>query len=243
LEAFVLDDNRNTKHLATVKRNQVSILDALSEAGRRSLLERSVAKSYRTGETLWNAGDTPAGLTVVLEGNVRILRGSAGRQTIIHSGEAGSTLGEIPFFTRSIYPATAVAAEPTRCLLITYDAFENALKADPQLAFAMLERLSERVELLVERVSQLSSESVQARLARFVIVRANRNGDAESSQVFSLGMTQSQLAEELGTVREVVVRALRSLKESGAIASAGDGKYRIADNAKLKQLAGIEELR
>ena len=236
----MLDDNRNTKHLATVKRNQVSILDALSEAGRRALLERSVEKSYRTDETLWNAGDTPAGLTLVLEGNVRILRGSAGRQTVVHSGEAGSTLGEIPFFTRSCYPATAVAAEPTRCLLITYDAFENALKADPQLAFEMLKRLSVRVESLVERVSQLSSESVLARLARYVLARAQRHGNLTSHQIFSLGMTQSQLAEELGTVREVVVRALRSLKDSGAIASAGDGKYRISDPAKLKESAGAE---
>ena len=225
-----------------MSRNQVSILDSLSDAGRRSLLERSVPKSYRRGQILWNAGDTAVGLTLVLEGNVRILRGSAGRQTIIHSGEAGSTLGEIPFFTRSCYPATAVASEPTKCLLITYDAFENALKIDPQLAFAMLERLSARIETLVERVSQLSSESVQARLARFVVARASRNGDRTSTEIFSLGVTQSQLAEELGTVREVVVRALRSLKESGAIEAVGDGKYRVADYPKLKKLAGLEEL-
>jgi CRP/FNR family transcriptional regulator, cyclic AMP receptor protein len=218
-----------------------SILDALSEAGRRSLLDRSVERSYRTGETLWNAGDTPVNLALVVEGNVRILRGSGGRQTIIHSGEPGATLGEIPFFTRSRYPATAIASEPTRCLLITYDAFRNALAADPQLAFAMLERLSARVELLVDRVSQLSGESVQARLARFILARAARSGKPQSSQVFSLGMTQLQLAEELGTVREVVVRALRSLKESGAIVSAGDGKYRVADHSKLRRLAGHEE--
>ncbi|MGH8101815.1 MAG: Crp/Fnr family transcriptional regulator, partial [Chthoniobacterales bacterium] len=139
------------------------------------------------------------------------------------------------------YPATAIASEPTKCLLITYEAFENALRIEPELAFAMLERLSQRVELLVERVSQLSGESVQARLSRFILARANRNGESESSRVFSLGVTQVQLAEELGTVREVVVRALRSLKESGAIASAGVGKYRVADYSKLKRLAGLDE--
>jgi cAMP-binding proteins - catabolite gene activator and regulatory subunit of cAMP-dependent protein kinases len=224
-----------------VTSNYVSILDALSDAGRRALLERSIEKRYRTGETLWNAGDTPLFLTLVVEGKVRILRGNSGRQTVIHFGEAGSTLGEIPFFTGSSYPATAVASEPTRCLLITYDAFENALKADPQFAFAMLKRLSVRVESLVERVAQLSGESVQARLARFVLARANRNGQSNSAHIFSLGATQLQLAEELGTVREVIVRALRSLKECGAIASAGDGKYRVADYPKLKKLAGVNE--
>jgi cAMP-binding proteins - catabolite gene activator and regulatory subunit of cAMP-dependent protein kinases len=226
-----------------VQANHVSILDALSEAGRRSLLDRSVEKIYRTGETLWTAGDTPAGLTLVVEGHVRILRATGGRQTIIHAGEAGSTLGEIPFFTRSSYPATAIASEPTRCLLITYEAFEKALASDPQLAFALLKRLSTRVELLVERVSQLSGESVQARLARFILARASRNGNPDASHAFSLGVTQLQLAEELGTVREVVVRALRSLKESGAITSAGDGKYRVGDYSMLKKVGGVEQAR
>jgi GTP-sensing pleiotropic transcriptional regulator CodY len=50
-------------------------------------------------------------------------------------------------------------------------------------------------------------------------------------------MTQTALAEELGTVREVVVRALRALRQAGAIESAGDGKYHVANLAILNQLA------
>jgi GTP-sensing pleiotropic transcriptional regulator CodY len=50
-------------------------------------------------------------------------------------------------------------------------------------------------------------------------------------------MTQTALAEELGTVREVVVRALRGLRQVGAIESAGDGKYQVASLAILKRLA------
>jgi GTP-sensing pleiotropic transcriptional regulator CodY len=50
-------------------------------------------------------------------------------------------------------------------------------------------------------------------------------------------MTQSALAEELGTVREVIVRSLRSLRDIGAIESAGAGKYRVSNIALLQQLA------
>ena len=50
-------------------------------------------------------------------------------------------------------------------------------------------------------------------------------------------MTQTELAEEIGTVREVVVRALRELRELGAIESVGDGKYQVTDLATLQQLA------
>jgi GTP-sensing pleiotropic transcriptional regulator CodY len=54
-------------------------------------------------------------------------------------------------------------------------------------------------------------------------------------------MTQSGLAEELGTVREVVVRALRSLREQGVIASAGAGRWRIVNGTALRRLANPDD--
>jgi CRP/FNR family transcriptional regulator len=212
-----------------------SILDALSPAGRAALLERSIEKTYSAGEVLWIAGDTPAGMTLVVEGKVRIVRGSGGRQTAIHSGEAGSTLGEIPFFTRSTYPATAIAAEPTRCLIITHAAFDHALRVDPELAYVLLDRLSKRVKHLVERVGRLTSHGVTARLAQYLIERAG----ASTAPTFSLGMTQAELAEELGTVREVIVRALRQLKDAGAIASRASGRFAVVDPGLLREAADV----
>jgi CRP/FNR family transcriptional regulator len=212
-----------------------SILDALSPAGRAALLERSIEKTYSAGEVLWIAGDTPAGMTLVVEGKVRIVRGSGGRQTAIHSGEAGSTLGEIPFFTRSTYPATAIAAEPMRCLIITHAAFDHALRVDPELAYVLLDRLSKRVQHLVERVGRLTSHGVTARLAQYVIERAG----ASTAPTFSLGMTQAELAEELGTVREVIVRALRQLKDAGAIASRASGRFAVVDPGLLREAADV----
>lgn len=219
-----------------MQRRESSLLGSLSAAGKAALLERSIEKTYSSGEVLWIAGDTPAGLTLVVEGKVRIVRGSGGRQTVVHSGEAGSTLGEIPFFTRSTYPATAIASEPTRCLVITHAAFDHALRVDPGLAYVLLERLSRRVQHLVERVDNLTSHGVSARLARYLIERAK----AASTPTFSIGMTQGELAEELGTVREVVVRALRQLRESGAIVSHDRGRFAVGNIDALNAAAGID---
>jgi DNA-binding transcriptional regulator LsrR (DeoR family) len=54
---------------------------------------------------------------------------------------------------------------------------------------------------------------------------------------FNLGMTQAQLAEELGTVREVVVRGLAQLRRDGIIAAAGRGRYVISNRDGLTDLA------
>jgi len=220
-------------------------LESLTPAGRNTLLKPSIEKRFSTGERLWSAGDPSEGIALVLEGKVRIVRVNDGRQTVIHSGERGATLGEIPFFTGDCYPATAIAAEPTRCLFLTRAAVNEAMTVDPTLALFFLKRLSLRVQSLVDRIDQNAASSVQTRLAGFILRRsqtavaaARSRSESDKRITFSLGMTQSALAEELGTVREVVVRALRELRKSEAIERAGDGKYRIANLAILKQIAG-----
>jgi len=218
--------------------------EALTAQGLDALLEQSVEKRIRTGEVLWSAGDPAEGIAVVLEGKIRILRGSGGRQVVIHWGEPGATLGEVAFFTDGSYPATAIAAEPTRVLILTRSAVTRALAVDSNLALFFLRRMSLRVQGLVDRVDHLTGNRVQIRLARFVLDRwrishksARGSGVASGTSAFSLGMTQTALAEELGTVREVIVRSLRELKQAGAIESAGDGKFRIQDVALLERLA------
>ena len=220
------------------------LLEFLTPAGRDTLLKHSIERRFSTGELLWSEGDPSEGIALVLEGRVRIVRVSAGRQMVIHSGEPGATLGEVPFFTGDSYPATAVAAEPTRCLFLTHAAVTEAMAADPQLALFFLRRLSSRVQSLVERVDQNTVSSVQTRLARFILHRsqnaraaARARSETGKRLAFSFGMTQTALAEELGTVREVVVRALRGLRQVGAIERTGDGKYRVANTEILRRLS------
>jgi CRP/FNR family transcriptional regulator len=209
-----------------------TLLDQLSPEGRDALLTQSIERKFPTGAVLWSAGDPSDGIAIVLEGKVRLVRGRHGRQTVIHSDGPGATLGEVPFFTGGAYPATAIAAEPTRCLFLSRGAVTRAMSTDPAVAFFFLKRLSERIQNLVEKIDQNTVHTVQNRLADFIVQRSN----AGRGSAFSLGMTQSALAEELGTVREVVVRSLRSLREIGAIESIGAGKYRVSNASLLLKL-------
>ena len=57
------------------------------------------------------------------------------------------------------------------------------------------------------------------------------------TDAITLGATQAEVAEELGTVREVVVRSLRELREEGVLTSAGRGGYRVLDLQALQERA------
>ena len=63
---------------------------------------------------------------------------------------------------------------------------------------------------------------------------------AGGSGAFTLGATQAEVAEELGTVREVVVKELRALRAAGVLRSAGRGRVEVADAARLREIAEEE---
>lgn len=204
--------------------------------GALAALAAAPTRRFRRGEYLWTAGAEARGLLVVLSGRVRVVRAaeSSGRQFGVHSEGPGGTLGEVPFFSGGRYPATALAAEPTRCLVLDRATLARAVADDPDLAMRWLDRLGTRVRRLVERLDRQTARSVEQRLAAFLLARAHASGGAP----FSLAATQMEAAEEIGTVREVLVRALRRLRETGLVASPRRGHYRIVDRVRLQRLAG-----
>ena len=118
-----------------------------------ALAARAVERRYAPDEVLFTAGSTPRGLFVVLEGRVRVLRGNdGGRQHVVHEELAGGTLGEVPLFDGGGYPATAIAAEATRCAVIDRATLSAAMHADPEMAWTLLARLASRVRTLVDRL-------------------------------------------------------------------------------------------
>lgn len=200
-------------------------------AGR--VLAAAPRRRFRRGETLWVMGVEARGVVIVLTGRVRVVRAPGGRQYSVHTEGPGGTLGEVPFFAGGRYPATAIATEPTTCLILDRPTLADAVAADPELAFWWLGRLAGRVRGLVERLDQQTARTVEQRLAALLLVRHDAGGGAP----FRLAATQAEAAEEIGTVREVLVRTLRRLRTSGLVGTTGRGSYRVLDRARLALVA------
>ncbi|MCA9969643.1 MAG: Crp/Fnr family transcriptional regulator, partial [Anaerolineales bacterium] len=109
-------------------------------------------------------------------------------------------------------PATAVALEPAGVWLIPRDAVWALIDAEPRLARYLIAQLAGRLLHLVDLVADLSLRSVRQRLARLLLEAAD--GDALHRPRW---YTQAELAARLGTVPDVVQRALRSLENDGLI--------------------------
>ncbi len=204
---------------------------ALPERTRRLLLDRGIERTFATDDVIYLAGSAAGRMYLVLEGRVRLLRGRDGNAIVIHEETAGGCIGEVPLFEGTTYPATAICAEPTRCLALERSLILDMVRAEPALALALLQRLAARVRHLVERLDRNSAQSTLARLAQLILARGN------GKRAFTLGVTQQQAAEEIGTVRELVVRGLRTLRDRGIIEATGGGRYVVLDLVALQEAA------
>jgi len=211
----------------------IALFEDLNEGARRELAARGIVCSFQPGDALWRAGGAATAMHVVLSGEVRVVKVTGGRQRVMHTEGRGGTLGDVALFSAAGYPATALAVTPVTTVALTADTLHAVMAADPRFAFHLLARLAGRVRHVIEMVDRMTAWSVQARVAQFLVDRRAVTG----SDVFTLGMTQQQLAEELGTVREVVVRTLSDLKAGGHIESAGKGRYRLREAGVLSELA------
>ena len=205
----------------------LAVFRPLSTAAAGALAVRAIERRYQQGEVLYTTGSRPSGLLVVTAGRVRIVRGRRGRQHLVHEELPGGALGEVPIFDGGCYPA------PTRCLLIPLAVLRTIIADHSEVAFLFLRRLAERTRLLVDRLDSALGQEVSGRLARLILERHREAGVG----AFTLGRTQHEVAEAVGTVREVLVRSLRDLRNRGVIESAGRGRLRVCNIRALTDLA------
>ena len=109
------------------------------------------------------------------------------------------------------------------------------MDTNPALARHVVKDLAGRVMHLIRMVEDLSLRTVEARLARLLLEQA----DGASVQR-KRWATQVELAARLGTVPDVLNRALRKLSENGVIRVARH-QFQILDMEALKEIAAIED--
>jgi len=183
------------------------------------LAPRCRHRSLKRGERAFDAGETCRGLLVVAEGAVEMRQvSSRGREQVLHAEGAGATLGEAPLFDGQGYIASAVAIAPARLVLVPKEAVLDLCRRHPAVALSMLEAMAKRVRRFASLVEDLAFRQVTERLARHLEASAAASGaPVVKGTVVDLGLTQEQLAARLGTVRELVSRALSQLERAAAI--------------------------
>lgn len=206
-----------SEKIAALRRT--ALFGELNEAELAALSERAVERRLCRNEVLFVAGDEAAGLFVIVEGALRAFReGVDGREQVIHVERAGATIAELPVFDDKPYPSTVAADEDSAVLFLDKREVKLLCLKHPEIGLAALKLLAGRLRKCAELVEALSLREVDQRLARWLLTEARARGKrTDGSLELTLVLTNQQIAARIGSVREVVSRALARLQQNGLI--------------------------
>ncbi|HXK61285.1 MAG TPA: Crp/Fnr family transcriptional regulator [Acidobacteriota bacterium] len=207
----------------------------------RSLAERAEFRKLPAGEFLFSAGEPCRGLFVVVEGWTRALRhGADGREQVIHEDGPGSTFPEVAVFDDGPYPSTVVATHDSTLLFLRKEDVKRFCLAHPEVALAALKILSRRLRRATGMIERFALLEVAQRVAGYVIQQIPPDQPVAGCVEFELPHTNQDIADRVGTVREVVSRAFASFQRKGWLEKE-HRRIRIKDVQALKRYAAGEE--
>lgn len=199
-----LDRNQLVERLQRVpvfQRLDVAVLDRLVRAARW--------REVSPGTIIFLEGDTALGFYYVHSGWLKEVKSSPeGREQILQLLGPGEIFNFMGIFVDRPNPATVIALEPSGVWLLPRAAFQETLAGNSELALHVAEALAAQVVHLVQLVSDLSLRSLEARLAQRLLDQAEAGVVVRQQWA-----TQAEMAARLGTVPDVLGRALRKLEE------------------------------
>src|SRR5437868_14455893 len=131
---------------------RTTIFRRLTLDDRERLAAVASVRSFDKGALLFNEGDASDQLYTVVDGRVKVFKTTArGTDVILEIFGPGDPVGAVAVYESRAYPASAVALEPTTCLLIPRRAFFSLLETHPTMVRGLLVGLTHRLAELTNR--------------------------------------------------------------------------------------------
>jgi len=207
---------------------------ALSPVELAKIAQLASSRTLARGEMLALEGDACTSVYFVVQGRIRAFKISPqGREQVVSELGAGQAFYIPPALDGGPLPVTTQAATKATLISFSRQDFLLLLQRHPSIAMQVLVDLARRLRQLSSLVEDLSLRSVQERLARVLLERA---GTSEGRH-----LTQREMAAQLGTVREVLARALSQFEHQGWI-RVRRGLIEIIDPQALRRIVSEEDV-
>lgn len=202
---------------------RTALFGSLTEEVLADIAQRTKELRRQRGEMLFLSGEEAKGLFVVVKGKVRVFQHSpGGREQVMHVDTDGAVIAEVPVFDDGPYPASAACETDVDVLFIEKSDMQEFCAKYPSLALKALRNMAQRVRRHAQLIETLSFHEVGQRLALFLLGEAQRANAAFAPRTtFSRTLSNHQIADRIGSVRDVVARAFARLKHDGLIETKG----------------------
>jgi CRP/FNR family transcriptional regulator, anaerobic regulatory protein len=207
----------------------------LSDEGKALLAQGAQRKECPRAAIALTKGQAVSGAYVVLSGRLRVFTlAPNGTEATLYFIEPGETcvLALNCLFNNLLYPAWVQAEKATVISLISGAVYRRLFEREAAIQNLTVHALSTLVFRLMSELEQMHSSHHKQRLANFILMHASSDG--------ILHMTQQQLANHLGTTREVIARLLKEFVAKRVVRTQR-GALAIMDTSALRQFTAAPD--
>lgn len=171
------------------------------------------------------------GFPLLLEGSIKVVKQAAnGRELLLYRVSPGGSciISSSCLLGRSDYNARGIAETPLALLVLPVGKFSALMMEHAAFRDFVFHLFAERIGELMQLVEEVAFARLDQRLAKLLL--------AKNDTVLSV--THQQLADELGSVREIVSRLLKGFAAQGLVTQ-GREQLTITDRPGLQKLAAV----
>jgi CRP/FNR family cyclic AMP-dependent transcriptional regulator len=199
--------------------------DRLNAALLESMIALGMTRSFRKNVILINEDDSSNALYIILAGKVQAYASSPdGRQVVLSEYGPGEYFGELAL-DGGRRTASVRTLDATTCCVIQALDLRDVLAMHPDFALHLIQKLSRMVRRSTDQVKQLALNDVYGRLVRLFMELSDENG-LDGRRLMREPLTQQDIADRIGSSREMVNRVLKELMTGGYV-SVERGLYAI----------------
>jgi len=135
-----------------------------------------------------------------------------GKEIVLNTHGPGDYFGEIAMLDDAPRSASVITLEKTSISIISKGDFEDCLFRNPKLALKVIHDLAKRIRDSTENVRSLALLDVYGRVARLLLQLAE---DDNGQLIIKEKLTHQDIADRVGSSREMITRILKDLKMGG----------------------------
>ncbi|MBI4431652.1 MAG: Crp/Fnr family transcriptional regulator [Candidatus Omnitrophica bacterium] len=218
--------------------SSASVFSGLPEEKLRQLEQVQTTNVYKKHQIVFYEGNPALGIYCISEGKVKLYKTTEeGKQRILKISGVGALLGYASLFSGQNEQYTAEVIEDAHICFLEKNGFLAFLKKSPELAMAVLSRLSVETIKSHEQLLDQTFKSARRRLAEMLLSLRGSFGQKDKKGVrLNLSLTRDELSQAIGATMETTVRLLSEFKQEGIITEE-DHKILILKSDELAALA------
>lgn len=217
--------------------DRASVLDlypaiaALPVSVLEEILQAQAIMQLPAGAQVFTEAQSCQGFPLLLSGSIKVMKlAASGRELVLYRVMPGGSciITSSCLLGHTDYNARGIAETPLTLLILPLAVFSRLMQEHPPFRDFVFHLFAERIAELMQLVEEVAFARLDQRLAKLILGRKE----------VVLNVTHQQLADELGSVREIVSRLLKGFAAQGLV-SLGREQLTVTDRSGLQNIASV----